>query len=145
MGWVRSRKRHKQKSPSEEDDRNHKENQMNKKSLIIKADALFATFWHRHHKCCAIEGCNNPCELCHLISRGNHLFRWDPRNIINLCSWHHKNSKLLSHHGSPEAFKEWMKQNKPEQYEFWQSNKNKIGVSIPEYWYREQVEEIKSW
>ena len=36
MGWVRSRKRHKQKSPSEEDDRNHKENQMTQLAQFIR-------------------------------------------------------------------------------------------------------------
>ena len=115
-----------------------------KSELIRKGDALFAAWFHGYYKVCSICG-HYEIEMAHLISRGNHLFRFDKRNVIPLCAFHHRGSRLLSAHGSPEAFKNWMEENRPEQYEFWQANKNKIGVSIPEYWYREQIKAMKLW
>jgi len=118
---------------------------MSKKSLIAQGDALFAAYFHDLYNQCAVEGCNNPCELAHLIPRGHHLFRWDRRNVLPLCGWHHKYSLILSCHGSPEAFQEWLKQNHPAKYIFWADHKNQVGYSIPEYWYREQIEAMKKW
>ena len=119
---------------------------MSKKSeLIKKADKLFGSWFHDHHRQCAIEDCNNPCELHHIIGRGNHLFRWSRLNAIGLCEWHHKYSKLLSAHGSSESFEDWLCDNRPEEHYFWEHNRHKIGVSLTEDWYRAKVEELKLW
>jgi hypothetical protein len=116
---------------------------MSKASLIKKGDKLFGSWFHDHHRHCAIEDCNNPCELHHIIGRGNHLFRWSRLNAIGLCEWHHKYSKLLSAHASPESFFDWLSDNRPEEYYFWEHNRHTIGVSLTEDWYRQKIEELK--
>ena len=116
---------------------------MSKQSLIKQADKLFSSWFHEKYAICAIEGCNNPCEQAHLIPRGNHLFRWTKLNNLPLCSFHHKDSKLLSCHGAPEAFEDWLCDNRPEEHYFWEHNRHTIGVSLTEDWYRAKVEELK--
>jgi hypothetical protein len=117
---------------------------MSKSSLIKKADMLFATWFHNHyHECCI---CGDPeFELMHLIPRTEHLTRWEKLNALPGCAYHHKYSKLLSCHGSPEAFEDWIADNYPEHHYYFITNRHIIGVSLTEDWYRAKVEELKLW
>ena len=88
---------------------------------------------------CCREKANFKCEICgmekgalhhvtgkpqrveahHIMSRSNKdsLLKFDLRNLICLCSDHHKLSKYSAHsHGI--WFAEWLKTNKPEQYQW---------------------------
>ena len=115
---------------------------MSKQSLIKLADKLFAAWFHSEFKTCAICG-ESPIEMHHLIRRNNYLFRWVKMNVIPLDPFHHKHSRLLSAHGAPDEFAEWLRVNRPDQYEFWQKNKYITGVSLKEDWYRDQLERIR--
>ncbi len=116
---------------------------MSKQSLIKKADALFAEWFHAEHRICVIEGCTDRPELHHIIGKGNKLYRWLRINALPLCQYHHTVSRLLSAHGSPEAFNEWLRIHRPDQYEFMMKNKYIHGVSLKDEWYRDQLERVK--
>ena len=70
-----------------------------------------------NHKCVV---CGNPnVEAHHCISRHVLKTRLDIRNGLSLCKLHHKFGKtVLSAHGCPLLFYEWMRLNRPEQYEY---------------------------
>jgi len=115
---------------------------MSKASLIAQADKLFASWFHNEYSFCAICG-DSPVELHHLVRKGNKLCRWERLNSISLCSFHHRESRLLSAHGSPEAFEDWLAENMPEHHYFWKTHKDQVGVSLTEDWYRQKIEELK--
>jgi len=66
---------------------------------------------------CAICG-ESPCEAHHIIPRSRHANEQNPMNGIALCASHHKWSNVLSAHGAPMAFAEWLQKNRPEQWEW---------------------------
>lgn len=55
----------------------------------------------------------------HIIGRGHHITRWDLMNRIWLCSYHHTFGRHSAHLNAI-WFSEWMKKNKPEEYEYLQ-------------------------
>jgi|GEM_PF-2129340 len=115
---------------------------MSKASLIKKADALFAAWFHANNTRCEI--CQDSLiEMHHLVRKGNKLCRWERLNSISLCSFHHRESRLLSAHGSPDAFEDWLAENMPEQHYFWKIHKDQVGVSLTEDWYKSKIEELK--
>ena len=116
---------------------------MSKASLTREADRIFGEMFHRKYKVCCVEGCTNPCEMAHLIPRGNKLFRWLWINALPICSYHHKESKLMSCHGSPEAWEDWLKQNHPDRWVFLMQNRHITGVSLPLPYFKEIVESLK--
>jgi hypothetical protein len=108
-----------------------------------------------------------PCEICgrtkgrddgHVISScGHHLifkgtcrkFRYEPMNIVILCPFHHSqfNSDLSPHSivstMAQQNFAEWVKKHKPEQYEWWQENKQYERVLFDRSWtYRDKYIEL---
>lgn len=64
------------------------------------------------------------CEACgsterlnvhHVLSRKTHpAFTFEPKNLICLCARHH----FLLHHGHEWEFMAWLKENRPEQFEW---------------------------
>lgn len=106
-----------------------------------------------------------PCEICgntkgrdgdHVVSScGHHLifkgtcrqFRYEPKNIIVLCPYHHSHyNNEISPHSivstmAQQRFADWVKENKPEQYEWWQENKKHERIIFDRSWtYREMYE-----
>lgn len=70
--------------------------------------------------------CNGGLEADHLISRGNKKYRNDPDNGILLCSWHHRLSPELSHHGNKRAFKRFIESYLPKRWKWYSERVNKI-------------------
>lgn len=66
-------------------------------------------------------------EAHHLIDRRILKFRWDWSNGVCLSAWHHKFDTKISAHGSTAAsaaFLEWLKKNRPGQYEWFMEHKD---------------------
>ena len=95
-----------------------------------KADAELSRVAKGPCAICGADGCGH-----HLISRSHKIFRHDLRNIITLCPVHHRFSNELAPRSTNAlavtAFVEWVKENRPDQYEFWQKNQHVTG--IPNY------------
>ena len=53
----------------------------------------------------------------HIITRDNNNLRWDFRNGVLLCVKHHKYGNPCAHK-NPIWFAEWLKQNRPDDYEY---------------------------
>lgn len=106
-----------------------------------------------------------PCEICgrthgsddgrlipscghHLIFKGGcRKFRYEPKNIIILCPYHHShyNSELSPHSITStlaqKKFGDWVKYHKPEQYKWWQSSLQWEKKPFDKSWtYREMYE-----
>lgn len=62
----------------------------------------------------------------HLISRRIFALRFNVDNGISLCPQHHEYDLHLSAHTAPWNFDEWVKTNKPEQYNNWLENRKVI-------------------
>ncbi len=71
-------------------------------------------------------------ELHHLIDRGRFRFRYDPNNKVILCKHHHgshpmfRNHKICAHGSMTafEAYKEWLQDELPETWKWYQENKH---------------------
>lgn len=108
-----------------------------------------------------------PCEICgktqgkddnkvirscghHLIFKGNcRKFRYEPKNILVLCPVHHSHyNHDISPHSitstlAQQRFAEWVRVNKPEQYEWWMENKHYERKPFDHSWtYREMYVEL---
>jgi len=83
----------------------------NSKYWANKAMAL----WHNAvmakwgGKCAVGVGCKGPLNCHHLVTRNIRHLRHDVRNGVVLCAWHHQFSPVLSAHGAPLAFAEWLR------------------------------------
>ena len=71
-------------------------------------------------------------ELHHLIDRGRFRFRYDPNNTVILDKHHHgshpmfRNHKICAHGSMTafEAFEEWLQEELPEKWKWYQNNKH---------------------
>jgi hypothetical protein len=102
-----------------------------------KADAMWSLCIRMRYKQCEICGrpgimtkAGNPVgglNAHHLIGRGNLLWRHDLRNGVCLCARCHKWSPTCSPHGGTLqavlGFIEWIQDNKPGQWKFYDDNK----------------------
>ena len=71
--------------------------------------------------------CFNPATCGHhLIPRRSMFYRHDLRNIVPLMDFHHTGDSDICAERHPQAFKEWMAEHRPEQYEWWQTHRNLI-------------------
>ena len=77
---------------------------------------------------------NNRCEVCHkaqslnshhIVGRRNLQVRWDIRNGVCLCVKHHKFG-VESAHEDPLWFREWLEENRWEDYSYLYCVKNEI-------------------
>jgi len=93
---------------------------------------------------------NNTISSCghHLIFKGNcRKFRYDPKNIVILCPEHHSHyNNQISPHSitstlAQQRFADWVKENKPKQYKWWEENKEEERKLFDRSWtYREMYE-----
>ena len=108
-----------------------------------------------------------PCEICgatygiengtkqsscghHLIFKGNcRKHRYEPQNIVILCPYHHSpwNPSLSPHSTvntlAQEAFADWVRDNKPDQWQWWQEHQSDANKPFDKSWtYREIYEEL---
>ena len=67
---------------------------------------------------CQVCGCTSKPNAHHIIGKGYAPTRYDERNLILLCSNCHKFSRLKSAHNNSVWFVNWLKENKPNQYNF---------------------------
>jgi len=74
------------------------------------------------------------CEVCgrtgllnahHIFGRRNRTLRWELRNGVCLCFSHHK-GQPQSAHEDPEWFREWLLENRTEDYLYLVKKKNEI-------------------
>ena len=66
------------------------------KPIEKQADRLFSAFIKKRDGDCMVSyrrldlgSCYGRLECAHLIRRGFHSIRWDPRNAVALCAGHH--------------------------------------------------------
>ena len=85
-----------------------KRGEMNKSKLTKKLD----TAWSQAVK----KRSGHKCEVCgkeeglnshHIVGRTNRTTRWDVRNGVTLCIFHHKFGRQSAHE-DPLWFKEWL-------------------------------------
>jgi len=75
------------------------------------------------------------CEVCkrkdsqlnshHIVGRTNRSLRWDLRNGVCLCVGHHK-FLTQSAHEDPEWFRNWLMENRGEDFDYVNQKKNTI-------------------
>ena len=103
-----------------------KKNNPNSGYWMRKCDAIFGLIFHSIYskKYCACtfepnaDKCKGNIEMAHLIERENYLWRWEVKNVIDLCSWHHKFSRIISSHSAPIAFSQFLQKHFSNKYEF---------------------------
>lgn len=61
-------------------------------------------------------------EAHHIVTRSARSCRFDPKNGIILCSFHHKYSTELSAHKAPLAFFMWLEKHDPDKYDYAKGN-----------------------
>jgi phage N-6-adenine-methyltransferase len=79
---------------------------------------------------CIICGCESNLQSHHLIHRQSNFFRHNLENGVTLCSGHHMMSSQLSAHKTPWAFEKWMRENRPDQFAWWEKNRWKIMPAV---------------
>jgi hypothetical protein len=125
------------------------------KSVKKKCDSRWSKIIRSIGRCEVCGRSDLPLEAHHLIHRNALAFRYDLRNGVCLCPKHHTGNygqhegdialpsglqgyaieprpEAISAHGTPWAFEEWLKDHKPEQYEWFEKNRHKVfpGVKI---------------
>lgn len=114
-----------------------KKNKKDKKPSLAKIKRKLLRLWseavHKDHQnCCAIcglkagdivDGKVQKLDAHHLEDKTNYALRFDRKNGILLCVWHHKFGKYSAHR-SPIPFVEWLKLIRPLQYEYVLKHRN---------------------
>jgi hypothetical protein len=111
-----------------------------------KCDTLWSQLIRSSGRCAVCGSCEY-LNAHHLIHRSVCFYRHNLNNGICLCPKHHTfgyghSSEGFSAHGTPWAFEEWMKSNKPDQYAWWSKNRYEThaGVKID---YKEVLDTLK--
>ena len=110
-----------------------------------RADKLWGQLIHRMYPECAVAGlegyghCAGTLEAHHLISRRRGHFRHLPEVGLGLCASHHRWGAECSPHMGPLGFAEFMREYRPEQYEWWLQNR----YQIMKYDYREAITRLE--
>jgi hypothetical protein len=116
----------------------------NSKYWKNKAMKAWGEYIHLKYSSCAICGrSDGKLDAHHLISRKVVAFRNDPENGILLCFYCHKHDPRWSPHAGTLGFAEWLKENMPKKFQWWQENKNKIKRKIERKTYKEDYEYLK--
>lgn len=82
-------------------------------------------------------------EAHHLIPRDsqNHNLKFEPMNLIALCTLHHKFSRDCSPHKNPIIFFQWFQQKYPDKYNYLvNQNPNQIQINLKS---RTELESLK--
>jgi len=100
-----------------------------------KCDKLFGHIIRASGQCAICGRSDNQLHCHHLITRAAVFYRHNLNNAVCLCASCHNfgfSEGRISAHSTPWAFEQWMKENKPEQYEWWEKNRRKViaGVKI---------------
>lgn len=114
---------------------------MGKRAIKKQLDAEWKAYQHRVWKRCPVCG-EFPVEAHHLITKRRLTTCWDVANGIGLCAKHHRGSEF-SPHRTPNAFKEWMRLEYPEQYEWWMASRERVTSSISEDWLRRKLKTLR--
>jgi hypothetical protein len=107
---------------------------------LNKADKALKILFHNFYSdgVCAVgkvggyDECKNQnisvynVECAHLIPVENKLYRFDLRNVVPLCSNHHRFSRVISSHYNPAAFYLFLEEHYPDKWKFLQENRNVI-------------------
>lgn len=92
---------------------------------------------------CAISGQSDvKIESHHLIGRKNSNYRYDINNGICLSAWHHTLGNSISAHGSTDVtdrFMDWLKDQRPEQYEWFCENRDNKAARPYKFWELETI------
>jgi len=120
-----------------------KKKKPNSKYWRSKADALWGSIIHSKYGECLIndEHCHGRLEAHHLISRGKGVTRHDLNNGVLLCTNHHKFSIQCSPHMGQIGFADWLKENQPEKYHYFLTNRWRN----EKHNYREACERLAEW
>jgi len=107
---------------------------MNKLKKLRIAERKMDECWskkvrQRDNYICQVCGCTykqiQGIQAAHILPREFPETRWDLQNGIALCSLHHRWGKN-SAHNNPIWFTEWLKERKPEQYNYLVNKMNQI-------------------
>jgi hypothetical protein len=83
-------------------------NKPTKSKLKAQCDDLWSkVIRQRDGKCAFVHCINDSAQAHHIFGRKNLSTRWDTRNGITLCYYHHK----IIAHGEPEFFRRWLIEN----------------------------------
>jgi hypothetical protein len=115
--------------------------EMTKGELKRKMDAIWYAAQHRIWKRCAVSG-ETPVEIHHLIPKGNLATRWEKENGIGLVKRHHTPSTVMSAHGTPKAFMDWLKRKRPNLARWVEDNRHRIEPSVN---LNDKMKELKEW
>lgn len=72
----------------------------------------------------------------HIIGRGNHIVRWDLKNRVWLCPYHHTLGKFSAHLNGL-WFTDWLKKNKPKIFKYLEGKQY-----VTKQWTLEELEDI---
>lgn len=71
--------------------------------------------------CCAVCG-RQPSEAHHLVPRQHEATRYDVRNGVALCSYHHKFCRDVSPHQNAAGFMKWLRYSYPDTLIWYRDN-----------------------
>jgi len=115
-----------------------------RKNLRKQCDRLWSEIIRSRIFC---ERCGKPANNPHhIIGRANYNLRWNIRNGCLLCAYCHVFGSH-SAHNDPLGFMEWLKSNRPDDYEYlkWKRNEpvHRIDYEVTLIVLKEALREIK--
>ena len=114
-----------------------KKRKVNKTSLTKRLDAAWSLEVKRRAGYrCEVCGKRNNLNSHHIVGRRNRNLRWDLRNGVSLCVSHHKFG-LQSFHEDPLWAREWLEENRWEDYAYLYTIKEEI-----KKWSIEEMKEL---
>ena len=116
---------------------------LTKKQLTKKLDEAWSVACKKKADFkCEVCGATNYLNSHHIVGRRNRTLRWDLRNSVCLCVLHHKFG-IESAHEDPLWFREWLEENRWEDYQYLYCVKNTI-VKWTDEELLEKLEKLKS-
>ena len=88
-----------------------------------KADIAWGKLIRERDGKCALCGTDQRLEAHHLIRKAHVFFRHNLENGVALCSGCHRLSDNCAAHKEPHIIERWVKENRPEQYAWWDKNR----------------------
>lgn len=96
-----------------------------------RADTLWREYIFRQGWC-QVCGVDRGLEPHHLIGRGQKSVRHDPMNGLLLCVAHHTGDGKPSAHGTPKAFRAWLREHLPNRAA-WMEEAKRAGAGRVDY------------
>ncbi len=88
-----------------------------------KADVAWSEHIRWRDGRCIVCGTDRHLQAHHLIHRGHRFYRHNPENGVALCPRCHRLDMSNSAHMAPHVFEKWMRENRPEQFAWWDKNR----------------------